>query len=78
MHLFFNILDLFPLALEVLLPESDFIVATADGQDVTAQAPADTPQNRVEFENGTRPLAGSRCVRGPDTNSLVLGSGGDV
>ena len=30
-HLFFNVLDLFPLALEILLPERDPIVSSADG-----------------------------------------------
>lgn len=41
--LLLDILDLFPLALQVLLPQADLVVAAADGQNVTAQAPADSP-----------------------------------
>lgn len=70
--LLFNILDLLPLALEVLLPQTDLVVAPTYGKDVTAETPAHTPQNSVKFECLAAPLARVGGIGGPDTNGLVL------
>lgn len=41
--LLLDILDLLPLPLEVLLPQTDLVITTADGKDVAAETPANTP-----------------------------------
>lgn len=78
LFLFLNVLDLLPLALEILFPQADLVVTTAHSKDVAAQAPADAPENGVELKCLTGPLAGVGCVRCPDTDSLVLRGRGDV
>jgi hypothetical protein len=77
-QLLLNVLDLLPLALQILLPQADLVVATADGKNVAAQTPADTPQNGVKFECLAGPLVGAGRVRGPDADGLVLRGRGNV
>lgn len=84
-------LDAFPLLLEILLPERDFIIAGADGQHVAAEGPADAPEDGVEGQDGAVPVVGGfRSVvvvvvagagvggAGPDADRLVLAGRGDV
>ncbi len=63
---------------KVLLPQADLVVTTADGENVTAQTPADAPEHGVELECLARPLARVRGVGSPDADSLILRSRGDV
>jgi hypothetical protein len=49
-RLLLNGLDAVPSTFEALLPQADSVVTTADSQDVTAQTPADTPDDSLEFE----------------------------
>lgn len=77
-QLLLDILDLLPLALQVLLPQADLVVTTADGKNVTAQTPANTPQNGIKLECLAGPLARVGSVGGPDADGLVLGGGGNV
>lgn len=58
LNLLVDVLHFLPVALEILLPQCHFIVTSAHGQDIAAQAPADAPQDGVEFEDGAGPLAG--------------------
>lgn len=58
LDLFVDVLHFLPLALEILFPQCHLIVTSAHSQDIAAQAPADAPQDRVEFEDGACPLAG--------------------
>lgn len=70
--LLFDVLHLLPFALEVLLPQANLVVSSADRKNVTARAPANTPQHAVELELLAGPLAGVRGVGCPDANGLVL------
>lgn len=71
--------DASPLALEVLLPQRDLVVARADGQDVAAQRPADAPDRGVKLlEHARLPDARVGRVAGPDADGAVLGRAGDV
>lgn len=77
-QLLLNVLDFLPLALQILLPQTDLVVAAADGKNVAAQTPANTPQNGVKFECLASPLVGVGSVRGPDADGLVLRGRGNV
>lgn len=77
-ELLFDILDLLPLSLEVLLPQTDLIVASTDGQNVSTEAPANAPQNRVKLQCLAGPLARVRSVRGPNAYGLILRGGGNI
>lgn len=76
--LFFNVLDLLPLALEVFLPQADLVVTATDSENVAAKAPADTPENGIKLECLAGPLTRVGSIGGPDANSLILRSRGDV
>jgi hypothetical protein len=49
-NLLFNGLDAVPSAFKALLPQADSVVTAADSQNVTAQTPADTPDDSIELE----------------------------
>lgn len=51
--LFFDVFYFLPLALQVLFPQADLVVAAADGQYVPTQAPAHSPQHTIEFKSLT-------------------------
>lgn len=70
--LFLDVLYLFPLSLQVLLPQTDFVVPSAYGKYVSTGAPAHSPEDSVEFKLLASPLAGVRCIGSPDANCLVL------
>lgn len=76
--LLLDILDLLPLPLEVLLPQTDLVITTTDGKNVAAETPANAPQNSVELQCLAGPLARVGSIRGPNANGLVLRGGGDV
>ena len=79
--LLFDGLDTLPLALEVLLPQTDLVVSARHGQHVPAQAPAHAPQHSVKGQYGALPLLrlAARCRRRrPDAYRLVLRSRGNV
>lgn len=76
--LLLDILDLLPLPLEVLLPQTDLVITTTDGKDVATETPANAPQNSVELQCLAGPLTRVGSIRGPDANGLVLRGGGDV
>lgn len=76
--LFLNVLNLLPLALDILLPQADLVVTAAHSKDVAAQAPADAPEDGVELECLARPLAGVGRIRSPNANGLILRSRGNV
>ena len=69
-------LDAVPLPSQVLFPQADLVVATADGQDVTAETPAHAPEHGVEVQDGAFPFDGVGRVgggaRGPYPHGLVL------
>lgn len=69
-----NRLYVLPLAAEVLLPQRDLVVGTANGQDVAAERPADAPHRRLKFKDLIVPLGRSsgRRIAGPDAHCLVL------
>jgi len=50
-RLLLNRLDTFPSAAQPLLPQADTVVASADGQYVTAQTPAHAPGDSIDVEN---------------------------
>lgn len=47
-RLFSDLLHLVPLALEILLPQRDLVVASRNRQNVAAQAPADSPEHGIK------------------------------
>jgi hypothetical protein len=81
-HLLLNGLDAVPSTFKALLPQADSVVTTADSQDVTAQAPADTPDDSLEFEFCALPARRARrigvCLTRPDAHSPVLRGRGNV
>lgn len=76
--LLLDVFHLLPLSLEVFLPQANLVVPSTHSKDVSARAPANPPQNRVELELLAGPLPGVRGVRRPDTNGFVLRGRGDV
>ena len=71
-------LDAVPLPLQVLLPQANLVVASADGQDVPAQTPAHPPQHGVEVGDRRLPLVRTGGVARPYPDRLVLRRRGDV
>lgn len=75
-HLLLNGLDAIPSTLEALLPQADSIVTAADSQNVTAQTPADTPDDSIKLEFRALPARRARrigvCLTRPDAHSSVL------
>lgn len=51
-----NCLDTFPSTAQPLLPQADSVVASADGQHVTAETPAYTPCGGVDVEDSGFPV----------------------
>lgn len=49
-------LDALPAAAQPLLPQTDPIVACADGQDIAAQTPAHTPGDGINVQGGRLPF----------------------
>lgn len=77
-NLLLNVLYLLPLSLQILFPQADLVVSSTDSKDVSTRAPANPPQDSVEFQLLAGPLAGIRCIRGPDPHSLILRRRGDI
>src|SRR3569833_4059592 len=75
---FLHGLNTLPVAVQVLLPQRDLVVAARNSQNVAAEAPADAPYDGLEGQHLGGPLAGRAEVRGPDADRLVLGGRGDV
>lgn len=69
-----------PLAAQVLLPESDLVVAARDSKDVATQRPAHTPDNISELLVAESLLLPGRAggILCPDQHSLVLRTAGQV
>lgn len=76
--LFLNALNTLPFTPQVLLPQADLVIRTADSQHITAQAPAHPPDRRLKVQHLALPLAGAGGVGRPDTHCLVLRRRGDV
>ena len=75
-HLLLDGLDAVPSTLEALLPQADSVITTADSQNVTAQTPADTPDDSIKLEFCALPARRARrigvCLTCPDAHSPVL------
>lgn len=54
-YLLFDSFDTVPAPLQALLPQANPVIATTDGKNVAAQAPADSPNNGVKPQLGTCP-----------------------
>ncbi len=76
--LLLNPLHAIPLPSQILLPQTDFVVAATDREDVAAETPAYPPQHGVEVQDDRIPVVRVRGVRGPYPHRLVLGCGRDV
>jgi hypothetical protein len=70
--LFLNSLNTLPLAPQILLPQTNLVITSADSQDIPAQAPANPPQNMIKSQNLAIPYSRSAGIRSPDSNRLVL------
>lgn len=75
--LLLNGLDTLPSTTKPFLPQTDPVVASADGQGVAAQAPAYAPCGGIDIQLGTLPLA-AQIRRRPDDDGLVLRGRGNV
>ena len=78
LHLLLNCLNTLPLALQVLLPQANLIIASRHRQDVAAQTPADSPYNSVELDLLAAPLSRPARIGGPDSDSLILRRRSDI
>lgn len=70
--LFLDVLDLLPLAFQILLPQADLVVTTTDSKDIATEAPAGAPKDGIKFQRLAGPLAWIGCIRCPNANSLIL------
>ena len=77
-YLLLNPLHTIPLPLQILLPQTDLIIPSTHRQHIPTQTPAHPPQYGVEVQNRGFPIVGTGRVRGPYSDGLVLGGGGDV
>jgi hypothetical protein len=80
--LFLNRLDAFPATAQLLLPQANAVVASADSQHVAGHAPAATPYDDLEFQHLALPV-GCICLIGacsacPDSYGVVLRGRGNV
>jgi hypothetical protein len=77
-NLLLNVLYLLPLSFQIFFPQTDLVVPSTYSKDVSTRAPANPPQDSVEFQLLAGPLAGVRCVSGPNPHSLILRRRGDI
>ena len=51
-RLLFNSLNAMPPSAQPLLPQADAVVTTADGKDISAEAPAHAPGDCLDIQDG--------------------------
>ena len=82
LHLFLNRLDALPPTTQLLLPQANTVITTANSQDIARHAPAAAPHNNLKLENLALPVRRVRLVgarsASPDAHGVVLRRGSDV
>lgn len=61
-----------PFASQVLLPQTNLVITSADSQYVPAQAPANPPQHMIEGQDLAVPDARGARIGRPDPDGFVL------
>lgn len=70
-HLTIHIADALPNTPQILLPQCNFAIPTADSQEIPGKAPGDTPDNVREFPCRSRGRSRRRCQSGGRVESRL-------